>query len=171
MKPYDQYLNRVLKGTYLRRREKLVLYEEMENHLQESTESFLKEGLSEEEAYERSIESFGTTNEIRKRIVRETFVISPRWFLLASILSFIGLLVSLYTVMRFNDILITPDGLTNFKLIPNPRFVVWLHTYFPLEPNRWAVLTVLGFMLLFARESTQIAWRFISVRLLFVFHS
>ena len=65
---YDRYLHQVTKGTYLRKREKRALAEEMGNHLQESAERFMQDGHKEEEAYQYAIEAFGPA---RERAARE----------------------------------------------------------------------------------------------------
>lgn len=149
---FDHYLHQVLKGTYLRRREKETWVEEMQSHLEESTARYIEAGLTEEEACQRAISSFGTAREIRRRIIRDTFIISPRWLLIASFLCFIALVMSLYTTMRFHDVVVTPGGPSTWTYIPTPEVVVWLHRYFPLNPNRWAALSVMCLMMLFTRK-------------------
>ncbi|EPZ47965.1 permease prefix domain 1-containing protein, partial [Alicyclobacillus acidoterrestris] len=127
MKNFDNYFFSVFKGTYLSKREKQVWQEEMQDHLEESIEQAIKRGLTEEEAHASAFASFGTAREVRRRIIRETYGMSPRWFLTLSLLCLMVFVISLFVQMRMNDVI--PSTL---KPIPTPRWVVfWSHNLTP----------------------------------------
>lgn len=155
MNGYKEYLNRITKGLYLHRQEKANFVEEMCNHLEEAASHFRLSGMDENEAREKALLSFGRPKELRKRIIRETFGVSPQWYLAGAILCAIALILALYTNMRFDDVIVTRRSPTTWVTMANPQWVVWLHRYLPLNPNRWIVLGTMFFMMLFTRNWTD----------------
>ncbi|MCL6443857.1 MAG: permease prefix domain 1-containing protein [Alicyclobacillus sp.] len=155
MNSFEGYLRQVVRRTYLSRREKDALIAEMQSHLVDSVENYRITGSSDEQAYQRALRSFGTPKELRQQIIRETFVISPRWFLTAAILCFLALFIALYTNMRFDDVVVTHGSPATWKQIPNPDAVTWLHRYFPLDSTRWGTLGTMCFMMIFTRKQAD----------------
>ncbi|WP_436663812.1 permease prefix domain 1-containing protein [Alicyclobacillus acidoterrestris] len=155
MNSIDGYLREVVKGTYLRKRERETWVKEMQSHLEDSVQNYQVIGLPNEQAYQKAITSFGTPRELRQQIVRETFMISPRWFIMATILCIFSLGVALFTNMRFDDVVVSTGNPDGWKMIPNHVVVTWLHHYFPLNPARWATLGIMCFMMIFTRKQTD----------------
>ncbi|GEO27893.1 hypothetical protein AAC03nite_36780 [Alicyclobacillus acidoterrestris] len=151
MKNFDNYFYSVFKGTYLSKREKQVWLEEMQGHLEASIEQAIKRGLTEHEAHASAFASFGTAREVRRRIIRETYGVSPRWFLTLSLLCLTVFVTSLFVQMRMNDVI--PSTLTP---IPTPRWVVyWNHNLFLSHLQAWIGLAVLLFMYVFTRKRSD----------------
>ncbi|EPZ48286.1 permease prefix domain 1-containing protein [Alicyclobacillus acidoterrestris] len=73
MSEFDGYLASVVKGTFLSRREKARLVEEMQRHLEESTAMYQAKGYEESTGRAQAMESFGRAKEIRRQVIRETF--------------------------------------------------------------------------------------------------
>ena len=171
MNRFDAYLYQILNGTYLHKQEKVAWIEEMQSHLEDSVQHYRVAGLSDEQAHQRALASFGTAKELRQQIIRETFVISPKWYLIVGVLCFISLGVALFTNTRFDDSVVTIGNPATWEPIPTPQWVVWLHQHFPLNPARWATLGTMSFMMVFTRKQTDrlavlISWIPFSVSLL-----
>ncbi|MFD1674074.1 permease prefix domain 1-containing protein [Alicyclobacillus fodiniaquatilis] len=155
MNNIDVYLRHVIKGTYLRKREREAWIEEMQSHLKDSVKYYRVTGLSDEQAHQRAITSFGTPKELRQQIVRETFMMPPRWFMVAAVLCLLSLGVALFTNMRFDDVVVSTGNPYHWEFIHNYKVVTWLHHYFPLNPARWAALGIMCFMMIFTRKQTD----------------
>lgn len=150
MMNFEQYINDILRSTYLRKREKQAWKEEMLGHLEEATASSVSLGAVRDEAIAHAMNSFGHVAQVRRRIIRETYGLSPRWFLLGSVLSFVGLVVSLFVNMRVGDI--NPH---NMRPIPTPDWVLFLRYHFPMSFAAWAGLIVVFLMLIYTRKQTD----------------
>lgn len=155
MSRFDAYLRQVLRGTYLHKQEKMDWIEEVQSHLEDSVQHYRVAGLSGEQAHQRALASFGTAKELRQQIIRETFVISPKWYLIVGVLCFISLGVALSTNMRFNDSVVTIGNPATWEQIPTPQWVLWLHQHFPLNPARWVTLGTMSLMMVFTRKQTD----------------
>lgn len=156
MNRFEAYIHKTLKGTFLSRREKATLQEEMECHLEESYLAHLEAGQPEDEAIDRAICDFGSVKVVNRQIIRNTYLISPKWFLTASCLCFLALGLSAYVIMRYNDL-----DIHTWKFLPTPAFVAFLHRFFP-TPNQWAVVGTLCFMFIFARKNADRLWILLS---------
>lgn len=71
-----QWVKRILKRSYLTRREKQLWAEEMEDHLRSSIEQLKEQGYSPDEAMEKSLHNFGTPDEVNHRLTKETYGMS-----------------------------------------------------------------------------------------------
>ncbi|OXM15662.1 permease prefix domain 1-containing protein [Paenibacillus herberti] len=88
------YIDRILKQSYLTKREKKLYAEEMETHLHCTVEELLKQGFSSEEAVDKSIRQFGSTEELNDELTKETYGYSGKSIRKASIGLFLLLLCS-----------------------------------------------------------------------------
>ncbi|WP_145321092.1 permease prefix domain 1-containing protein [Paenibacillus xylanexedens] len=106
MKVIEQYLDKVLRFTFLTKREKAEWREEMAAHLHSSVDYLKREGLSEVEAIESSIQQFGSISELRRTITKETYGFNMKTIIgyaLAGLILFIvslvgGLIANQYVV-------------------------------------------------------------------------
>jgi branched-subunit amino acid transport protein AzlD len=160
---FENYITKILRGTFLSKREKQLWMEEMIGHLEDSLESRIKNGMTHDEAYISVTKSFGSINDVRTKIIHETYGISPRWFVTASVMSFICFVLTLFVNMRVSDVI--PSTLTP---IPTPHWVSFLDYHFPMSPSAWAGLTVLFLMLVFTRKRKDRFAVFVSLLPLFI---
>lgn len=65
MGKFDDYIDLILTDAHLSKSRRSELSEEMKDHLELSKKEFTENGFSEEEAEEKAIERFGTTEEIK----------------------------------------------------------------------------------------------------------
>lgn len=64
MNEWDDYLRKVMKGTFLQKGEKAVWLEEMQAHLEDAVENYKGAGLSDVQARERALRSFGESKAV-----------------------------------------------------------------------------------------------------------
>lgn len=147
MSNFDNYVDGILRGTYLTRREKQAWKEELLGHLEEATEAAVHRGAVPDEALKSVITSFGSAAVVRTKIIRETFGVSPVWFLTASAASFLVFVLSLFVNMRVGDV--NPTG---HLPIPTPQWVLFTNHYLPMSSTMWAGLSVMFFMLIYTRK-------------------
>lgn len=164
MTDFDSYFSKVFKHVYLSKRENQAWREEMQGHMEEAVESAINNGMTKEEAYESALVSFGSVKEVRHRIIRETYGLSPSWFLISSSLCFIIFLVSLFVQMRVGDVIPT-----TMKPMLTPKWVVlWNNNPFPSHIQAWLGLAVVLFMLIYTRKRSERIAVFLSLAPFFV---
>lgn len=111
----------------------------MLGHLEEAVKLAIGNGTPQDDAYDLAIASFGSTKNVRRRIVRDTYGDSPHWFLIGFIFTMIGFVTSLYMNMRFMDVIPA-----TFKPIPTPQWVMYLKYPVPMSSSSLAGLSVLN---------------------------
>lgn len=167
---FDGYIQSVLRGTFLTKREKQSLAEEMHCHLQETAQAALEQSrtredgpkqgtdegaevsptptqLTEDAAAQEAMRSFGAARAVRRQVVRETFGLSPWWFIAGAGLGFVVWVMSWFANMRVGDVI--PSTLTP---IPTPGWVQFLVRHAPMSTSMWIALTVLCLMMLTTRK-------------------
>ncbi|MCK6077074.1 permease prefix domain 1-containing protein [Paenibacillus silvae] len=93
----QSYLDQVFKKSFLSRRERSDLAEEMTAHLHSSKEHHMNEGCTEEQATTKAIASFGDPISIRTKLTQETYGLSSKLILQFITISLILYLSSLFT--------------------------------------------------------------------------
>lgn len=73
MEQVKSYLHQILRNSFLTKREKTEWMEEMQTHLNQSIEELVNQGYSKEQSIEKALEKFGTPDELRTRLTKETF--------------------------------------------------------------------------------------------------
>lgn len=102
----QSYLDQVFKKSFLSKRERSDLAEEMAAHLHSSKEHHINEGCTEEQATTKAIASFGDPISIRTRLTQETYGLSSKLILQFIIMSFILYFSSLFAglVLHYYDV-------------------------------------------------------------------
>ncbi|MDT9721033.1 permease prefix domain 1-containing protein [Paenibacillus sp. ClWae2A] len=147
MEVIEQYLDQVLRFTFLTKREKSEWREEMAAHLYSSVDHLKRQGLGETEAIERSIQQFGSISELRKTVTKETYGFNMKMIFgcaLAGLLLFIVTLAGGLIANRY--------GVHN--------------RYIELMPIFWITVCALGACLVFTRKRVD-RFCLLSVPLLF----
>ncbi|SDL73595.1 hypothetical protein SAMN05428961_106319 [Paenibacillus sp. OK060] len=72
----QSYLNQVFRNSFLSKKERTDLTEEMAAHLNSSKERYINEGCSSDQATKKALESFGNPISIREKLTKETFGLS-----------------------------------------------------------------------------------------------
>jgi hypothetical protein len=102
----QSYLDQVFKKSFLSKRERTDLAEEMAAHLHSSKEHHINEGCTEEQATTKAIQSFGDPISIRTQLTQETYGLSSKLILQFIIMSFILYFSSLFAglVLHYYDV-------------------------------------------------------------------
>ncbi|QQE79078.1 permease prefix domain 1-containing protein [Alicyclobacillus sp. SO9] len=159
MNEFDSYFSKIFKGTYLSKRERRNWKEEMQGHLEEAVQSGIKRELNQEEASKSALASFGTVKEVRRHIVRQTYGISPNWFLASSALFLTIFMISMFVQMRAQDIIPA-----TMKHLPTPNWVLlWNTNPFLSHLQAWLGFAVAFFMLIYTRKRTDRIALFLSL--------
>ena len=148
---FDEYIDRTLKHTYLSKAEKVAWKEEVMEHLEESRVASEQAGISQVEASQAAMRRFGHPSEVRRWIVRETYGISPTWFIIFAVMCFVMFVLSVFVQIRSNAYL--PPKMTP---IPAPQWVLgWQKNFYLSNPNLLLGLAVVSFMMVFTRKRTD----------------
>jgi len=103
MEQMSQYVNQILKGSFLRQKEKDELREEMLAHLHASVHDLEQQGVEHEQAVTQSIERFGTPEQLRKQLTKETFGLTSTWIIRLAAISLLCALLSLIGGVLLNQ--------------------------------------------------------------------
>ncbi|WP_342553898.1 permease prefix domain 1-containing protein [Paenibacillus sp. FSL R7-0652] len=143
----QSYLDQVFKKSFLSKRERSDLAEEMATHLHSSKEHHINEGCTEEEATTKAIASFGDPINIRTKLTQETYGLSSKLILQFIIMSLILYLSSLFTgvALHYYDV---------------------HNSVIELFPVAFITLCALSSALLLTRKNTD-RWCLLSVPILF----
>jgi hypothetical protein len=96
--PIQSYLEQVMRRSGLTKREKAEWIEEMSSHLSDEIEHLMTVGHGEEEATKMALEKFGQSTVIRRKIAKETFMLSIRMLYALFSLFLIWFFLDLYIV-------------------------------------------------------------------------
>lgn len=143
----QSYLEQVFKKSFLSRRERKDLAEEMAAHLHSSKEHYMNEGCTDEQAATKAIASFGDPISIRTQLTQETYGLSSKLILQFIIISSILYMSSLFT------------GLVLYHYDVHNRVI-------ELFPVVFITLCAMSSALLLTRKNTD-RWCLISVPILF----
>jgi hypothetical protein len=127
------FLNRILRHSFLSKREKAEWIEEMSAHLHTSIEHFKTQGFSGDQAIKKSFEQFGSPFELRDKLTKETYGFKSKTILLIASLSFIFFVGSLIGGLVLNWF-----GIHN--------------RYIEISPVLFITLSVLGMSLFLTRK-------------------
>lgn len=102
----QSYLDQVFKRTFLSKRERTDLAEEMAAHLHSSKEHYMNEGCTDEQAATKAIASFGDSITIRTKLTQATYGLSSKLILRFITISFLLYLSSLFTgiILHYYDV-------------------------------------------------------------------
>jgi hypothetical protein len=96
MERITQFVNQILRHSFLSKREKAEWTEEMTSHLHTSIKHFISQGYSEDQAVKRSFEQFGSPVELRDNLTREMYGFKSKtivFFTSISLILFVGSLI------------------------------------------------------------------------------
>jgi hypothetical protein len=160
-----QYLNRIMKFTFLSKNEKVELKEEMESHLNSSIQLLQQDGLNRNDAIQQAMNNFGNPAQIRKQLTKEIYGLSIKTITILSVL-FLSFFIFIYHMDVLPDIrLLSPTlmlaifiGVVSFLktrkqidriLIPfafSPFIIVYLsNVFFPNETFVWYLYFIVSF--------------------------
>jgi hypothetical protein len=156
-----QYLNRIMKFSFLSKHEKVELKEEMESHLNSSIQLLQQDGFNRNDAIQQAMNNFGNPAQIRKQLTREIYGLSIKTITILSVL-FLSFFIFIY---HMNTGLLSPTlmlaafiGIVSLLktrkqidrvLIPiafSPFILVYLsNVFFPHEKFVWYLSFIVSF--------------------------